>query len=395
MESESVRRAGSAITCGTTGARIVSGSYHLTFPLNTSGANCTVPTAVTGRGSASNAHFYQAWVGVSADPSSAIGLLCTYASPTTERFVRIGTDRKVTVHDSAGNQVGHTSRDTISSSGMTHFAILYDFLLGKQAGDVGAANRAYVCLWVGGKIQWDGLIVVPAGTRLLPATNTDDLVWGEDLDAGVTRGCDMYLDDRDADSIGVGVSLDPRYMPHITARPLAQVVGASTLPPTANATHTGWTLGAGDYTGVDEYPNDGSTTATSSLTNSSKETYTYSAANPTDSADTIHAVALCVVKRETAGAKTSCLGLFRDGSGNEESNGWTASGTSHKGDRKLMDRPAGGSWVYTDFDLVAGVSDLEFGMESPSANAGSEITSLPGPEITKYETLMSNGRCWN
>lgn len=386
----------SAVTVGTTAGRIVSGDRHLTFPLSTNGANCTIPLRINSS-TESDAHFFQAQIGLSTDPSSEIGLLCTYASPTTERFVTIGTDRKIRVYDSAGVQVGHTSRNVISSSGMTHFAILYDYLLGLPQGSSGLANKAYICVWVNGQVEWDGLVVVASGTRLLPLVGTN-LVWGEDLDAAVNRGAIMYMDDHDGDSMPNSVK-DDRYAPHITARPIMQVVGAAGIPPTGNGSHTAW---SNDFEAVDDcteggFTHDSDTSFCGDGTSAGiKETFTYSAANPTDSADTIHAVSMRCVKRNTGGAKNTPLALLRDASANEVAAAYDGTATSYQGEIALaMSRPGGGTWVYTDFDLTAGVSNLQFGMQAAAASAAGRVTSQPGPEIAKSEASMVFGRMWN
>lgn len=400
MEYESLTRA-SAVTVGSTGARIVSGSRHLTLPMATNAANCTIPILSSGS-VAGRVHLFSCFVGTNGTLTSEAGLIGKYANPTTERYVRIGTDNKIRLYDSAGNQVGHTSHHAVSTTGMTHVAVCYDYLSPRSqldGGGAGAATIAYVTLWVDGKWQWDGLIVVAAGTRLLSSA-ADDMVWGEDLDAAVNRGVDIYLDDWSyrASGAGTGRSAD---LPHITQPGVTQVVGGASLPPTAVGTHTAWTTASGggfaDYRNLDDYPNDGATTAVSNVTdgNNAKETYTYSAANPTDSADTIVAVSLGVVGRETAGGKSSYLGLLRNAGGTETTTGFTSTGTAFKGQRKIQARPGGGSWVYTDFDLTAGVSNLQFGMQSAASSVGNEVTSLTGPLITKYEALMPSGRMWN
>ena len=387
----------SAITVGTTAARIVSGSRHLTLPLATNAANCTVPCPITT--SATGVILLQSQWGVSGAPSSEIGVLCTYANPTTERFVTIGTDRKIRVYDSAGNQIGHTSRNVISDTGMTHVAICYDFLIGQVNGaaGLGAATKAYVTLWVNGQWEWDGLIVLAAGNRFLPASGAD-LVWGEDLDAAVNRGVDAYIDDYDGDRMANGASYEAKFLPHIAAYPVMQVVGGNNNPPTANGSHVAWTGGAGDYTGLDDgATNDADTTFVGDGTSAGvKETYTYSAANPCDSADTIHAVAMRAVKRNTGAAKNTPFALLRDASANESTGTWASASTSYLGEIVFgLARPAGGAWVYTDFDLTAGVSNLEFGMQAAASSAAARITSLPGPEITKYEARNMGGRMWN
>ena len=388
----------SAITVGTTAARIVSGSRHLTLPLATNAANCTVPCPIT-TGAATGVLLFQCQVGVSGTPSSEIGLLSAYANPTTERYVRIGTDRKIRVYDSAGTQVGHTSRNVISDTGMTHFAICYDFLFGQPnlAATSGASNRAYVTLWVNNQWEWDGLIAAPSGTPLITTTGTD-IVWGEDLDAAVNRGVDAYIDDYDADRMAASGSYESKFLPHIAAYPVMQVVGGNNNPPTANGTHVAWTGGAGDYTGLDDgATNDGDTTFVGDGTSAGvKETYTYSAANPTDSADTIHDVSMRAVKRNTGAAKNTPFALLRDASANESTGTWASASTSYLGEIVFgLSRPAGGAWGHTDFDLTAGVSNLEFGMQAAASSAAARITSLPGPEITKYEARNMGGRMWN
>jgi hypothetical protein len=286
----------------------------------------------------------------------------------------------VELYDSTGALIG-TSKGTVSTTSMTHVMVAhYQF----------ASTNGYVLnLWIDG--IWDSTFVTTFYT--VPA------MWGEWLPAATNRGADLFLAHANCrNSGGIHSTPVPNDAPWLTRYAKIQAVGGASIPPTGNGTHTAWTEsdgGTADFTRVDEYPNDGDTTWVGTVTNDVKETYTYSAANPLTSDDTVLHVVQRLVHR-TVGSKINALFLYRDGAGNEVTNNTPVPGTAYVGTFDQMARPAGGDWVYTDFDLTGGgVSDLEFGGQgapAASGDPGDRWTSLPGPEIWKTAEDMPSGR---
>lgn len=389
LEVPSELEASSVVTIDSTAGRIESATRCLKFPTATAGAKAVVVAVELAILANTKIVVASGTIGLDgSNPTTPLGILTKAirgGAAGAARLITVNTSGQLELRDTADVVIGHPSHDLISTSGRTRFLVVYDPTVNQTA----TSTSAWVTMWVDGKYQWDGLVTGASGSVF--DFGTTELWWGEHLEAGVDRDVDWYGDDL---TLFYSDTADPATeAAHIFNMPVLRCEGEANLPPTAEGARTDWNVDEGggtlNHTNVDDFPNDGDTTWIGTVTNTHRQTFRYSASNPLTSADTIWAVHQEMVARTTAGGKVACHTLFRDGAGNETlSAAPIAVGTSYVGVVKQnMSRPAGGSWVYTDFDLLGdGFSDLEFGGETPAAGTiAVRLTTLPGPVIIAYD----------
>lgn len=367
-------------------ARVVApGIRYIICPTDTANAKAIMPIGTATTGATNVMDVLQAYVGLETTPSSSVGLI-TADTAGGARLVVINTSLQLEFYNNAGTLLA-TSTKTISTTGMT----LVQISATKARADNSAATGIWVQLWMDNVLD----LAFLTNTDFLN-DNSGDLCWGEWLTGGADRGADLYLAHvtyRQSD-----VLITPADAPWLTAYPKIQIVGGSQIPGTAMGTYDEWDVGTGsfDYLETDDFlaadSNDGDTTYVAETSNDFRHTYTYSAANPTDSGDTIQHVLMRRVGRLVDAAKTNTFFLLRLG-GTDATTVTPVPGTTYVGLVAEVTKPGGGAWAYTDF-AVSGVSALEFGLQTPASpfTPGERTTSLPGPEIWKSEESMTFGR---
>lgn len=382
----------SDVAIDTTAARLqphvdasAAGSRCQKFLTNTNASKAIIPAfgaisqSVSGRMLA-----FSGAVGLSALPSADIGLI----SNTTQggaRYVRIGTDGTFRFHDNAGNEIGPRSRTVVSTTGITEFTIFYDFISFTGS----SLNRAIVRLYIGEKEELM-FLATQSGADVFMESSTDTITFGEWLPAATNRGADFFLDDAIA-----RYSTDIHDSPHLTPYPRIRNVGAASRPATAEGGTSDWgstTAGPNSWQDVDEFPNDGAT-STIGITTAVKHLFTCSAANPLTSAMTVHEVGIRIVANITGAGKLFCEILLRDASSNESQAAMVTPGTTFVGVAPTLrlTRPAGGAWVWDDFKLTAGVSDLQFGAIAIASGAPN-ISNITSPYLAVSTHSLEAGR---
>lgn len=380
-------------TVDTTAAGISSGIRCVKFPTNTAAHKAILPVGGLLVTTFSDRIFmFSGSIMVASGLTSEVGLLSN-ATVDDARFVRIGTDYKFYFYTSTGTLLRGCDRPLVAGTA-SRFAIQYDFV---SCG----TSLCHITLWLDNK--WVDSFLVPT-TNLLPS-NISTLCWGE-WAAATARGADMYGDDLTARATATATA-DPlvyRDAAWLTPYPVLRMVGGASLPPAAAGTHAQWSnevAGTATFAAVADYPADlgPGNDQMNEGTVSEKVTFKYTAANPFDTigAATVDSVNHRWVSR-LAGSKTGFGLLLRDAAGNESNHNSTVPGTSYVGYSNdagtyKLSRPAGGTWVTTDFALAAGVSDYQFGAQASSVPTPSpNITMLTGPEITYWTEVLEAGR---
>lgn len=375
----------SACTVDSTAAYIESGARCVKIPLATSAAKAILPATgqATDAINLGDIFVLSGYMGAAGAFSSEAGLISN-DTQGDDRFVRAGTDMLLRVYDAAGTQIGAASNNVLPTAARKHFAFVFDNAYSYNAVDP-THPTTLIALYINKK--WEHTFMVSSTiAAFFGSIGYQDICWGEWLAAATNRGNDLFLDD----GFGRFSSTDKHDSPFVTNFPVLHMVGSASLPPTAAGSHTAWTGAFGD---VDEFPNDGGVTTVNTLIEGDKETFKYSAANPVTSSMTIAQVSLRLAAAVASGAKTGCSSMLRDASANEVDAPLSIGlGTTFVGNTPLLNhiaRPAGGSWVYTDFDLTTGVSNLQFGVTASAvANASPLVSNITGPEIGYYTEVL-------
>lgn len=328
--------------------------------------------------------------------TSAVSLLYNRGTQGNRGLIRLNNSPRVLEVYDDSNNLRAQSVSTWSTSALTRFYVMLDFLDG--------SNNTKIAIWNANGVlesyQTVGLGIGPF------AGGSNNCYFGDWPAAGVNRGADIY------GGMIIEQSSSADDNPLWARYPVLRVCGGGALPPTAvghfDASGTdGWTgtmtpdtgtskwknLGATrDLAAPGSHPgNDGDTSYCGVAAGTSdyghQQTFTYSAANPVPTGSKVRFVELGLAAKGTAGGKVICNGMLYDGT-NTLILPFAQASTSYLGTKcSTVLNPAGNPWSVSDFDLSAGVSTLQFGGrgltsgEASGASIGGRVTALPGPAI--------------
>jgi hypothetical protein len=359
----------------------------ITFPMNT--ANRKNLTWLD----TSSANYYwttggpslvlSAWITVTGTPTSDIALLTDGAQDATQRYLRIGTDRKLKIYDLNGNLIASSSTALTAN---TEYEIVVTF-------DCLTLSTVWVSLWLGtagGTMTEEiavntGLTTANFATSGSSGSRTLGNTFGEWYSTGA-KGADVK-----ARYVTARWSLTAGDMPQTTAYPRLVAYGA--FVPAANGAAQTWTNGTtnpGIFQDVDELPNDGATTEWAQIGQTSgtyNQLAAHQTANSLSSSAVIVAAQVRAVGKLDAAGKFGALGsLYLSPTvyiaSARYGNGRDLSTYSCQGDIRGTNPATSAAWVYTDWDLTGGNSKWQFGCYVTGSGA-----SATGGHVTAIRSL--------
>lgn len=327
-------------------------------------------------------------IAISGTPSSEINLLSDGTQATTHAPFRVGTDGKLKFYDDAGNLLlSGSSTVSTNSAAPTEFIAFWDFL-------TLSSGFGWLSLVVGGVEE----VACNIGKTYASfnASGTNYAYFGHYTPAGSNCGATMT-----GSMIIARLTLTAADAPHLT--PYPRLLGTAPNPPTSEGDSHAWTNGTtaspNTYQDVDESPNDGGTTAIKDIQTTDPKTahdhlFHYSAANPLGGTETIDFVQSKHVGTLNGSGKNYAQSLIKLAGSAAAANLVVSPGlTSYVGCAAIHNNtPAGGSWAVTDFDLSAGVSNLQWGARSLVAagtDTGADITMFWSPQAVYHTATVT------
>lgn len=316
-----------------------------------------------------------------AAPSSEIGIVTDGTQGPTKRWFRIGTDMKLKFYDQTG---------TLITSGLTALA----------------TSTEYECV-----VVFDGLTLATVWVSLTLGPASGTLAEDAAKDTGIAPGTfaattDLqYLGEWIAAAGGSnhGKTFSARYgiarsspiagdAPHLTAYPRLLGYGAGVVTVSGDLTEypNGTTPGANSYQDVDEAgAGDGNKWADlGNLTVIHTQLAAHGTANTLSSSAVIANAQIRMTAKLDAAGKVQGTGTLRLAGttyvgGASQGNGLDTTVYSGRGTRFVTNPATSAAWIYTDWDLSAGVSKWQFGVQviaSGSVKTGDYVDVIRGLE---------------
>lgn len=318
------------------------------------------------------------------------------------RFVRLNNSPRVLEVYDGGGTLRATSVSTWSTSALTRFWVLFDFL---------DTNNTKIAIW-GPNGTLESYQITGISRATFRGSPSGAMVFG-DKQTSSSKGADIYGGViAEVSSIVGDNPLWQRY-------PVLQLAGGGACPPAGDGSFSefnGTETGGGTDAGNDTYANvssntnghgahndlnaptsagsDGDTSyngiwdGVTGTGNSLRQTYTFSASNPVPSGYLVRFGELGQVTKITGGTKVGSNGMLYDGS-NTLILAYTQPSTSYAGTKTTFTtNPAGTALVRGDF---AGGGTTEFGArsltvaEAGGLTIGARITTQPGPVAVFYD----------
>lgn len=314
------------------------------------------------------------WIRLSTAPTSDI-ILGAYGTDNHAKFLVLNTARQLEVWDAvdAGPTKLFTTTTTINTSGAMQLVTLF--------WDWDTVTNVWCHLWIDTTLEQS--IDTGRTKTQWGVGNYINVRIGENLDAGVNRGCKVYLD-----GVWSFIVNTTAVLPHNADMLTGEFVGLQV--PTVDEGTNDWNLvgAATDHEALDEVGHDGNTTRVDEE-DPGIFFFVGASSDPITGTPKIMGVAFRQIGREADPEKGPAGTMFLKLSGTvltmtrEISDGTTYSGQYITVNGQ---RPGGGDWTAADFDVSGGEMKTYWGAKSgpdlvPADGVQPLITVYPGPEI--------------